>query len=222
MSLDAGSGPDDGARRSADGDEGSDGGESTSPGDERKGRSTPRGRNSSPGEALRGTSGPCTTAILRLGTAFRCHSGDPSTAPAGVEPPSGPSMARPPASPFSGDRTPRWYCTTACESWEGLDVAGLSLLGPWRASRAPCVGRQVSGLRRRSRGRTHRREHGHHRHHSRRAGIALVVAHTHAPPLEPPSQQQNATDLQTTLSADVIGKPVSGGGRRGKGSLRWK
>lgn len=64
--------------------------------------------------------------------------------------------------------------------------------------------------------------------HELAPGIALlVVAHkhtTHALP-QPPRRfvaaaAQNATDLQTTLSADVIGKPVSDG-VRGKGG-RWK
>lgn len=149
------------------------------------------GLSSWPGDALRGTSGPCATAILRLGTACRggAHGGEvpgnpPATGAAGPPPPSGPFMARPPASPSSRVRGAaittgeRRFTACCCESWEEgllLDVARLS--GPRRArspgsSSSRCCGRAgrgvVSGLRRRPRrARTHRRlTHGH-RHHSR-------------------------------------------------------
>lgn len=83
------------------------------------------GLSSCPGDAFRGTRGPCTTAILRLGTVCRGGaqgSWPPEATGAAGPPPSGPFMARPPASPSSrvrraaittGDRrftAPIWHC----------------------------------------------------------------------------------------------------------------
>lgn len=145
------------------------------------------GLSSCPGDAFRGTRGPCTTAILRLGTVCRGGaqgSWPPEATGAAGPPPSGPFMARPPASPSSrvrraaittGDRR-FTACCCCCESWEEgllLDVARGPRRSPGSSTRCCCgcdrPGRGVvSGLRRPPRrGRTHRRlTHGH-RHHSR-------------------------------------------------------
>lgn len=143
------------------------------------------GLRSWPGDAFRGTSGPCTTAILRLGTACRggAQGSPPEATGAPPPPPSGPFMARPPASP-SSSRVGRAAITTghrrftACCCWESWEEGLLlDMARGLRRARSPssstrCCGRPgrgvVSWLRRRPRrGRTHRRlTHGH-RHHSR-------------------------------------------------------